>query len=401
MMPASDSPLRFLDGVRVLDMSRVLAGPYCAMILGDLGAEVIKIEDPRAGDDSRQWGPPWIDGESAYFMSLNRNKRSVAIDLKQPAGRELLLNLIATSDVLVENLRPGKLDALELSPATIRKANPRLIHASITAFGRSGPRSTQPGYDFIVQALGGLMSITGEPDGSPMKVGVAIVDVVAGLYATIGIAAALASRHRTGVGGHIEVSLFDAELATLVNVIQNYLVTGDSPHRYGNGHPNIVPYQLFACADRAIAIAAGSDGQWQRLCAVLECPELAADARFATNDSRVTNRADLVGAIAPVIAAQRSDELLDRLVAAQVPCGAVNTVPEAIADPHGQAMIASLHHPRTGALQVVRSPLRIDGRRIEPTAPPPRLGEHSEEVLRELLDLGEERLASLRSAGVI
>jgi crotonobetainyl-CoA:carnitine CoA-transferase CaiB-like acyl-CoA transferase len=392
---------KLLDGIRVLDFSRVLAGPYSTMILGDLGAEVVKVENPAGGDDSRRWGPPWAGGESAYFLSVNRNKRSVTIDVKQEAGRTLLLDLIRTSDVLVENMRPGKMTALGLAPAILEEANPRLIHASVSAFGPDGPRSTQSGYDFVIQALGGLMSITGETNGDPMKVGVAIVDVVAGLFTTIGILAALSSRERTGKGSQIEVSLFDADLAMLVNVVQNYLVSGSHPARYGNGHPNIVPYQTFACSDRHIAIAAGSDAHWQRLCAVLGCPELGIDPRFATNDVRVAHRADLVEAIAPAIATRTSTELIADLVAADVPCAAVSSIPEAVADPHGQAMIATVAHPRAGDVRLVRSPLRVDGQTLDPRVPPPTLGQHTEDILRDVLGMSDAEIADLRTARVV
>jgi crotonobetainyl-CoA:carnitine CoA-transferase CaiB-like acyl-CoA transferase len=397
----SELPDAPLTGLRVLDLSRVLAGPYCTMILGDLGAEVVKIEEPKRGDDSRLWGPPWIGGESAYFLSVNRNKRSVTINLKQDAGRELLLQLVGVSDVLVENMRPGKMDSLGLTDEILRQANPRLIHASISAFGRTGPRRTQPGYDFVVQALGGLMSITGESDGEPMKVGVAIVDVVAGLYSAIGILAAVAARDRVGKGEHIEVSLFDADLSMLVNVVQNYLATGVEPVRFGNGHPNIVPYQTFAAADRPIAIAAGSDTQWQRLSEVLGCAELGNDPRFASNDARVQHRAELLAAISPAIASRASAELLAALVAADVPCAPVNTVPEAVADPHGQAMIATVEHARAGEVKLVRSPLRLGGRTLNPNGPPPMLGEHTDEILSEFLGATGEAIAGLRADGVI
>lgn len=401
MSDAESAGRRLIAGLRVLDLSRVLAGPYAAMILGDLGAEVIKVEDPVRGDDSRQWGPPWIEGESAYFLSVNRNKRSITVDIKQEAGREILLELIRVSDVLIENMRPGKMEKLGLGDEVLRDANPRLIHASISAFGQAGPRHTQPGYDFVLQAMGGLMSITGEADGDPMKVGVAIVDVVAGLHATIGILAAIAARERSGIGERLDVSLFDAELSMLVNVVQNYLVTGDPPVRHGNGHPNIVPYQIFATSDRAVAIAAGSDPQWQRLCVVLGCPELGLDSRFATNDARVTNRADLIAAIAPAIRRRRSDELLAALNQAEVPCGPVNSIPEAVTDAHGQAMLSAVQHPRAGSLTLVRNPLRVGRLPLDPVAPPPMLGEHSDEILQQLLGATQARISSLRAAGVI
>jgi crotonobetainyl-CoA:carnitine CoA-transferase CaiB-like acyl-CoA transferase len=334
-MPESTSPP--LAGVRVLDLSRVLAGPLCTMVLGDLGAHVIKVERPGAGDDTRTWGPPWADGpagrEAAYYLCVNRNKRSVKADLKADAGRALVRRLARDADVLVENFAPGMLDGWGLGYDALAAENPRLVFCSITGYGADGPEAGRPGYDFAVQARAGWMAITGDPEGEPTKVGVAVVDVLTGQNAAIAVLAALRERERSGRGQRVEVSLFDSALAGLINVTQAALVTGREPVRYGNAHPTIVPYQAFHGADRAFVVAVGNNAQWRRLCAAIGADDLAGEARFATNPGRVENREALVGALAERFRDRPAAEWLGMMEAAGVPCAPVQRVGEALADP--------------------------------------------------------------------
>ncbi len=374
--------------MKVCDLSTVLAGPYCTMVLGDLGAEVIKVEPP-AGDATRGYGPPWVgEGEhrvAAYFMSVNRNKRSIRLDLRSEAGRAVLHRLIAQSDVLVENFRPGGMAKLGLDGDTLRSLRPELVHLSITGFGPDGPDAAKPGYDFIAQAVGGLMSVTGFADaegGSPTKVGVAISDIVTGLFGCIAVLAALRNRS----GQRIDVSLLESTLAVLINQAQNAFVGGTSPERRGNAHPNIVPYETFATADGEIVVAVGSERQWPRLCRALEVPELAADPQFADNDARVRNRATLRPLIAERLGTRTSAEWLARLDQAEVPAGPVNDVLAAFATPQAAArgMSVSIEHPGLGELRQVGFPYKLS---LTPAAigrPPPLLGEHSDEILAEL-----------------
>ncbi|MFN0052324.1 MAG: CaiB/BaiF CoA transferase family protein [Planctomycetales bacterium] len=392
-----------LQDVRVLDLSRVLAGPYCTMQLADLGADVIKVERPGSGDDTRQWGPPFIGGESAYYLCCNRNKRSVTLNFKTSQGRELAARLAQQSDVLVENFLPGTLDAWGLGYATLSQANPRLIYCSITGFGQTGPRREEPGYDIMIQGLSGVMSITGEADGPPMKLGVAISDITAGLFAVQGILASLYAREKTGRGERIDLALFDSTLAWLANVGQNYLVSGEAPIRQGTAHPNIVPYQSFQALDGSLIIAVGNDAQFRNFCEVIQRSNLADDPRFATNAQRVRHRAELLSILEPLIAAKPAASWLTRLEAAGVPCGPVNGVDQAFADPQAAArdMVREVTHPTIGPLKLAGSPLKLEQTGPLPLRPPPRLGEHTAQVLHELLGVTAQGLAALQQANVV
>jgi crotonobetainyl-CoA:carnitine CoA-transferase CaiB-like acyl-CoA transferase len=379
-----------LEGVRVLDLSRVLAGPYATMVLADLGADVIKVEHPDRGDDTRHWGPPFAGGESAYFLSVNRNKRSIGVDLKSVEGLEKITGLAADADVVIENLRRGALEKLGLGYEALKELNPDLIYCSITGFG-PGKEEERPGYDFLVQARAGIMGITGfpEPQGEPTKVGVAIADIVCGLYAATAILAALRGRDATGEGARIEVPLFESTLGWLANRGQEYLVSGEDRGRMGNGHPTIVPYQTFDASDKQIAVAVGNDAQFGRLCEAIGREDLAADERFATNPDRVASRDELVEILQRELSERTADEWVERVRAAGVPCGPVNTLVEALADEHLSStdMLQEIEHPLAGVLRMVASPMLFDGERPPVRLPPPTLGQHTEEVR----DVGWER----------
>jgi crotonobetainyl-CoA:carnitine CoA-transferase CaiB-like acyl-CoA transferase len=392
--PANAPPLA---GVQVVDLSRVLAGPYATMTLADLGADVVKIEHPAGGDETRTWGPPFAGGESAYFLSVNRGKRSVALDLKDPEGRELALDLCARADVVIENFRPGGAARLGLDYEAVRKRRPDVVYCTISGFGAREPRD-RAGYDFTVQAESGLMAITGEPDGEPMKVGVAIVDVLAGLNAATAILAALRRRDLTGEGDRVEVSLLDSAFAALVNVGANALLTGEEPQRYGNAHPSIVPYQPFRAADGWIAVAAANDGLYTKLCEAIERPDLAADERYATNEARVVNREPLIAELQAVFAARSTDDWERLLLAAGVPAGKIRGVGEALRT--ASATTRRVHHPTAGPIELVGPPFELESAALGPSPPPPLLGQHTDEVLREL-GVDDERLASLEGRGVI
>jgi crotonobetainyl-CoA:carnitine CoA-transferase CaiB-like acyl-CoA transferase len=397
-----------LAGIRVIDLSTVLAGPYATMILADLGADVVKVEPP-GGDATRGWGPPWVGDEeagtrtAAYYLAVNRNKRSLRLDLRADAGREVLRRLLVGGDVLVENFRPGSLDRLGFDDATIASINPALIHLAISGYGPTGPAADRPGYDFVIQAVGGLMSITGEADedgGRPMKVGVAISDVVTGLYAAIGVLAGLLARH--GVGQRVDVSLLGSTLAVLVNQAQNAFVTGVSPVRRGNAHPNIVPYETFATADGELAVAVGSERQWPRFCEALGLPELAADPRFATNGDRVERRAELRPTLAQRFAERSTAAWGTALDAADVPWGAIADVATALASPEAAALeaVVDVEHPVLGAVRQVGSPFRLADTPGSIRAAPPLLGEHTDEVLAEIGYTPAE-IEVLRDGGVV
>ncbi len=374
-----------LQGIRVLDLSRVLAGPYCTMVLGDLGAEVIKVEPPE-GDETRGWGPPFAGGESAYYLCVNRNKRDMVINLKTDEGKTILRELALQSDVLVENFRPGTLEKFGLDFATLNELNPKLIYCSITGFGQTGSMKDKPGYDFMIQASGGLMSITGEPDGEPMKTGVAVVDLFAGQNAIIAILAALQARTLTGEGQHLDIALFDSQLGWLANVASNYLISGKLPKRYGNAHANIVPYQSFQASDGWFAIAVGNDRQFARLCELLGKPELAANEKFASNSARVQNREEVIFILASIFKTASVAEWLGKLDEAEIPCGPINNFEQVFSMPQvkERGMLVQMEHPTIGTLPLVGSPLKMSATPVEYRLPPPLMGEHTEEILREL-----------------
>jgi len=372
-----------LAGIRVADFSRVLAGPLATMVLADLGADVVKVERPGAGDDTRAWGPPFVGDDAAYFLSLNRNKRSIALDLGTDEGAAAARRLALASDVVIENFRPGLMARFGLDFATLSAKHPGLVYCSLTAFGEDGSPG-RPGYDIIVQALSGLMSITGHPGGEPTKVGVALLDVVCGLYAANAIQAALVRRGETGRGGRVSVSLFDASVAAMVNQAANHLLGGLVPGPLGNQHPNIVPYQLFEAADRPFILAAGNDRLFERTCEVLGRPELAVDERFDTNEARVRNREVLIPILAEAFATRTAAGWLTELEAAAVPCAPVRAMDEVFAAPEGAAAVQEVEDPVRGLLRLVASPIRVDGSRAPARRPPPRLGEHTDEVLAEL-----------------
>jgi crotonobetainyl-CoA:carnitine CoA-transferase CaiB-like acyl-CoA transferase len=373
-----------LTGIRVADFSRVLAGPLATMLLADLGADVVKVERPDSGDDTRGWGPPFVGEDAAYFLSLNRNKRSVVLDLSGEDGRRVARRLALASDVVVENFRPGLMARFGLDHETLAADKPALVTCSLTAFGERGEAASRPGYDIIVQALSGLMSITGHPGGEPTKVGVALLDVICGLYAANAILAALLGRARTGRGGHVSVSLFDASVAAMVNQAANHLLGGLVPGPMGNAHPNIVPYQLFRASDRPFILAAGNDRLFARTCEVIGRPALSADERFATNEARVRHRAELIPILVEAFAARTAGSWLSALEAASVPCAPVRTVDEVFASPEGAATVQKVTDAARGVLRLVADPIRVDGETPPARLPPPRLGEHTDEVLREL-----------------
>ncbi len=390
-----------LDDLTVVDLSRALAGPYCTMMLADLGARVIKVETPDGGDDTRGWGPPFLRGESAYFMSINRNKQSVTLNLKHARGLELLRRLIARGDVLVENFRPGTMDRLGLGYEAVHASAPRVIYCSISGFGQTGPYRERAAYDLIIQGMGGIMGITGEPDGPPMRVGVAISDICAGMFAAYGILAALRVRDRTGRGQWVDVSLLDGQVAWMTYVAANYFATRKDPPRAGQAHPNLVPYQPFATRDGFVNVAVGSEGLWQRFCGAMEMP-IAADTRFATNAARVAHRQELVDVLTPVFAGRTTAEWVSRLLDAGVPAGPIYRMSEVMTDPQvlNREMVVELTHPRAGRITVNGVPVKLSETPGGVRTPPPVLGEHTEEVLR-ALGLGEADITALRSEGVI
>lgn len=403
-----------LGHVRVLELSRVLAGPWAAQTLADLGASVIKVEKPGTGDDTRTYAPPYAanrdgshSGESAYFLSTNRGKRSVTIDFIHPEGQKLVQVLAAKSDVVIENFKVGGLAKYGLDYPSLQPLNPGLIYCSITGFGQTGPYRHKPGYDFMIQGIGGLMSITGEPDqrpgGGPMKVGVAVADIFTGLYAAIAILGALAHRDRTGTGQHIDLALLDTQVAVLANQAMNYLVTGVAPQRLGNAHPNIVPYQVFAARDGHIIVAVGNENQFARMCEVIGRPELASDARFASNASRVHNREELVAIVQGIFVTRTMRDWLQALERAGVPCGPINTVADVFADPQVQArgLKLDLPHPSIGSVPSVANPIKYSMTPIDYRSAPPMLGADTDEILREMLGVTPAEIARLRKAGIV
>ena len=391
-----------LNGIRVLDLTRVLAGPYCTMFLGDLGAEVVKVEQPGVGDDTRGWGPPFAGGESAYFLSVNRNKKSITIDLKSKVGAALIRRLAERADVLIENFRPGAMDRLGLGEKELRATNPKLIYASLSGFGADGPMSDAPGYDLIVQAWGGLMSITGMPDGEPTKVGVAIIDLVAGLMLGNAVAAALFAREKLGVGQKIDTSLLEAEVASLINVGSNYLLDGKIPGRWGNAHPTIVPYQSFETADGFLVLGVASEGIWRRFCQAIGKAELADDARFAKNASRVDNRAALIAILVEVFRGRDTDAWLRLLNQAEVPCAPVQTIDQVFNAPQvrHREMLVEVEHPSAGAVPMAGIPVKFSATPASIRLPPPLLGQHTEQVLASWLGMGDKEIAELKRKSV-
>jgi glutaryl-CoA transferase len=403
-----------LGHVRVLELSRVLAGPWAAQTLADLGASVIKIERPGAGDDTRTYAPPYArtsDGaqssESAYFLSTNRGKRSATIDFTRPEGQKLVQALAAKSDVVIENFKVDGLTKYGLDYASLQALNPGLVYCSITGFGQTGPYRHKPGYDFMIQSIGGLMSITGEPDqptgGGPVKVGVAVADVFTGLYATIAILGALAHRDRTGAGQHIDLALLDTQVAVLANQAMNYLVTGVAPQRLGNSHPNIVPYQVFATSDGYIIVAVGNETQFARMCEVIGRPDLASDERFATNAARVNHRGEIVAILHGIFVTRTMRDWLDALERVGVPCGPINTIADVFADPQVQArgLRIDLPHPAIGTVPSVANPIKYSATPISYRSAPPMLGADTDEVLREMVGVTSAEIARLRKAGIV
>ncbi|MGK4361988.1 CaiB/BaiF CoA transferase family protein [Ectopseudomonas chengduensis] len=403
-----------LSHIRVLDLSRVLAGPWAGQIFGDLGAEVIKVERPGSGDDTRHWGPPYIKDaegndsrEAAYFQSANRNKQSLTLDFTQPEGQRLVRELVAQCDVLLENFKVGGLVAYGLDYESLRAINPRLIYCSITGFGQSGPYAKRAGYDFMIQGLGGLMSLTGRPEGEegagPMKVGVALTDILTGLYATVGVLAALNQREQSGVGQHIDVALLDVQVACLANQAMNYLATGVSPKRLGNAHPNIVPYQDFPSADGNFILAVGNDGQFRKFCEVAGIANLADDPRFVTNKARVAHRAELIPLLRQATVLKTIAQWIKQLEKAGVPCGPINDLQQVFADPQVQARGLRLDLPNAlgSSTPQVASPLRLSATPVAYRSAPPLLGQHTDSLLQKLLGMSETQIAELREAGVI
>lgn len=400
-----------LKGLRVFDLTRILAGPGCTQILGDMGADIIKIERPNAGDDTREWGPPFLkdkDGnettESAYYLCVNRNKKSITLDFTKPEGLALAKKIIGTCDILVENFKTGSLEKYGLGYDDLKKEFPNLIYCSITGFGRTGPYAKRAGYDYLIQAMGGIMSMTGTPDGEPQKMAMAYVDVLTGLYALNGILAALYSREKTGSGQLIDISLMDTEIATLYNLAQYYLTSGVVPKRMGNAHASIVPYESFKASDGYIILAVGNDSQFKNFCAFAGRPELAQDARFAENDDRVRNRDIIVPIIRDIVAQHTIEHWITGLEAKGVPCGPVNTIDKVFADPQviAREMVTEMSHPYAPApIKVVASPLKFSETPVSYRAAPPYLGQHTESFLKDELKLDENDIQNLKNKGVV
>ena len=403
----TDSPLNFaqspLAGLRVLDLTRVLAGPFCTMILGDMGADIVKVEQPVRGDDTRSWGPPFQGQESAYFLGVNRNKRGITLDLKQARGQDILRQLIRKFDVVIENFKPGTLDAWGCGREFMEKEAPRVVRCSISGYGSVGPKRNLPGYDFLLQAESGLMSITGEESGDPIKLGVAIVDLCTGLYAAIAILGAIQARNRGLPGQRVEVSLYTTSIALLANVASNVLISGKPAGRYGNGHPNIVPYRIFKCRSSDIALAVGNDMQFAQFASAVGHPEWASDPRFARNRDRVENRAVLDGLLETNFRTRDAEEWIQILLNAGIPCSRINTVQEALADPQTAAtgMLIDIQHASAGIFRSLGIPMSFSKTPLSVRYPPPALGEHTDSVLAELLGFQADEIKKLRDAAVV
>jgi succinate---hydroxymethylglutarate CoA-transferase len=397
---SEDGPLA---GIRVLDLTRILAGPLCTMMLGDMGADVIKVEPPETGDDTRTWGPPFLASDAVYFLGVNRNKRSLTLNMAVPAGQKILAGLIEKADVLIDNFKLGTLEKWGFADAWFARQAPRLVRCSITGYGSSGPKAALPGYDFILQAESGLMSICGEPEGKPTKYGVAIVDVCTGMLASNSILAALNARQRTGKGQKVELSLYETSLAMLVNVAASYLAAARNAGRFGNGHPSIVPYTTYQTADAMIALGVGNERQFARIAEVLGHSEWTKDARFASNAARVENRSVIDGLINEALSHDRADAWLAKLKAVGIPCGKINSVAEALEDPQTAArqMVETVEHPTVGALKMLGIPFKFSDTACSVRRPPPTLGQHSEEILSGELGLDHKAIADLRRQKVI
>jgi crotonobetainyl-CoA:carnitine CoA-transferase CaiB-like acyl-CoA transferase len=392
-----------LAGLRVVDLTRILAGPYCTQALADAGADVVKVEEPGKGDDTRGWGPPFVEGESTYFLSVNRGKRGITLNLKDPRGQDLLWRLLDHADVLVENFRPGTLDRLGFSPDAVRARRPRVVYASISGYGADGPWGGRPGYDAVVQGEGGLMSITGAADGPPFKVGASLVDVLAGMSACQGILLALFRRQSTGEGGRVEASLLESVLPTLTYHASTWLLAGQVPARLGNRHPNLAPYETFETSDGHVIVGVGSEPLWRSFCGILGRDDLATDPRFDTNARRVANYDALRAVLAPILLSRTVGDWLTALGEAGIPCGCVRTVAEALANPQVEArgLLLEVDHPRAGRGRYVGSPIALDGAGRGSRRPPPLLGQHTEEVLGQWLGLSAEAVGDLRRGGVV
>ena len=386
--------MKALSGIRVLDLSRVLAGPYCTMVLGDLGAEIVKVEQPGIGDDSRAFGP-FIEKESAYFMSLNRGKKSITLNLKDEKDREIFIELVKKSDVLVENYRPGTMEKLGFGYEELKKINPQLIYSAISGFGHSGPYSKRPAYDMIVQAMGGLMSITGQPNQAPVRVGTSIGDITAGIFGAIGILAAVNARYETGKGQKVDVSMFDCQLAILENATARYLLTGDVPQPMGSRHPSIAPFEAYPTKDYYIIISAGNDALWEKLCGVLGTPEYVTDPRFATNAARVENVEALYKIIHENIVTKTTAEWMETLDKAGLPVGPINTIDKVVSDPQiiARDMIVEVEHPVAGKMKIAGNPIKLSDTPGEVKYPAPTLGQHTDEILKDLLDWSPEQIS--------
>ena len=412
MPPSEVAASGALDGIRIVDLTRVLAGPFCTQLLADYGAEVIKIERPGIGDDTRRWGPPYLQGvdgedttESTFYLSANRNKLSVTIDISHPEGRDLIVRLLERADVLIENYRVGTLKRHGLGHDDLKDRFPKLVYCSITGFGQTGPYATRPGYDTLAQGMGGVMSLTGEPDGQPVKVGVAIADMMTGMHAATAILAALRHRDHTGIGQHIDLALLDTQVSWLAYHAVEYLNTGRNPTRVGNGAAAVVPFGVYPSADGHVIVGAGNDGQFAKLCEVADRPDLARDPRYATNAQRIENREALEAAICEILATRTTNEWVASLEQAGVPCGPINTVDRVFADPQVRARGAAIEMAHslsaTGTVGLAASPAKLSETPLSYRASPPTLGEHTDEVLGELLDLDGPELAALRDDGVI
>ena len=399
-----------LKDIRIVDITRAMAGPYCTMMLGDFGADVIKVERPGSGDESRGWGPPFVGdsygpypGESAYFLSANRNKRSLTVNLKDPAGLEIIKKLVQISDVFIENFRTGVLDKMGLGYDALQEANPGLIYCSISGYGRTGPYRERPGYDAIVQAEGGMMSITGPKDGPPSRVGIPIIDITSGMFAASAILAALYERLESGQGQLIDISLLDTQAALLANVASNYLISGKPSQRQGNAHPNIAPYEPFQAQDKGFVLGAANQRQWEKLCDTLQHPDLKNDPRFLTNQDRVRNRADLIEVLNGVFKEKNADDWLDQIQAAGLPCGPINTVPEVFQHPQREerGLVQEVQHSSAGKVSLTGFPYKLSRTPAETHQPPPLLGEHNRDILVDLLGYSQKEMDQMSDKGII